>query len=84
MKTSLLFLMLIISGACSFAQHTFSKVYFDSTDYVYGYSIAATNDNGFLIAGSKPPAGLIFKIDSAGTILWDKNIPLEVMLDLTG
>src|SRR5688572_32589602 len=66
----LCFLLLTVKAD---AQNTFSMVYYDSSDYTYGYSLAPSFDNGYLIAGSKPQDGLIYKIDSAGTIIWDKK-----------
>jgi hypothetical protein len=58
------------------AQHTFTKVYYDSLNGVRTqvYSFTKTYDNNYILAGIKDYATFAMKIDTAGNILWAKKI----------
>jgi len=73
MKKNLLILLTLLCFNHSKGQAVFSKVYYDASLDIYGYSIVPSPDNGFLICGNKFNEGLIYKIDSAGTIVWAKK-----------
>ena len=72
MKASILFFLLIISGVRSMAQQTFSKVFYDSTSSGYAYSITPSFDNGEMVTGTIFNSGLVMKLDSAGSLEWNR------------
>src|SRR5436190_24380621 len=81
MKKILLILFVFFFFKYSNAQPTFSKVYYENNFDTYGYSIAPAPGNGFLICGNKFNDGLIYKIDSAGTIAWDKKYSVGLQVE---
>jgi hypothetical protein len=75
MKKLLLTLLIsssVLSGSL-FAQNTFSKVYYGSSS-TSAYSVVEAVDSGFVIAGSNSNAPFILKLDTAGTVIWKKQI----------
>jgi hypothetical protein len=60
-------------------QNTFSKVTRDTVAYANDF--IGTFDKGYLIAGGSNEKGLIFKIDSAGNVLWDKLFSNTTMIN---
>ena len=69
---SILFFLLPV---CSQAQQNmFNKVYKNSPPSgIQAFSIAPASDNGYLIAGSAWPNGLVLKTDSFGNTIWAKS-----------
>jgi len=68
---------LLFTINCSAQPITFAKVYIASTD-LQGYAIVATYDNNYIIAGEKDNVPYVFKLDSAGNILWNKKIGNDI------
>ena len=78
MKTSLKifilsFLILNLPALLNAQQQTFAKVIYYGSE-LGGNSIVKTYDNYYLIAGVKDQEALVLKMDSAGNIIWSKQI----------
>ena len=73
------FIVVLFSMAFSFAvqaqQTKFSKVFGRNTDPAEGCAAVQSSDMNYIVAGSRnsKAEALLFKIDQAGTILWEKK-----------
>jgi hypothetical protein len=73
------FIVVLFSMAFSFAvqaqQTKFSKVFGRNTDPAEGCAAVQSSDMNFIVAGSRnsKAEALLFKIDQAGTILWENK-----------
>ncbi len=79
MKTSLQIItilsVLFLSDGKLFAQQNiYSKVFSDNSGSVQANAVTNTPDNGFIIAGQWNGEAMVMKADSAGTLLWEKQI----------
>ncbi|MCX6306788.1 MAG: T9SS type A sorting domain-containing protein [Bacteroidetes bacterium] len=55
-------------------QPTFTTVFGGEYDPAEGCAMVKTPDSNYLVAGSRSYDALVFKIDPAGNILWDKKL----------
>jgi len=54
--------------------NTFSKVFYGAgNEEIQANSVLPTDDNGYIVAGQSVQSGLIFKMDSACNVLWNKT-----------
>jgi hypothetical protein len=85
MKTTCLLLILVFHSVLSEAQHIFQKIHHVDSMHISITNIANAPGNGFLLAGSISPYQLIgsgpadiflMRTDSAGTVIWTRQIEL--------
>ncbi len=69
-------LMVMVFQSGSAQQTTYTKVYYDMTGSAQVYATIATPGQNFLIAGERNDEPLVMKIDSSGSILWQKRLAL--------
>jgi hypothetical protein len=74
MKKKILVFSLSFICNYSFAQLTFSKVFYDSSTWFWirGNSVVQTPDKGYIIVGSQFFGGLVIKLDSSGGQIWKR------------
>lgn len=71
---NILFFISILAGMSTAQPVTFSKVYSKEFQSTIGHSIIQDHDGAFLIAGQHDTGAMLMKIDSAGNLLWAKEI----------
>jgi hypothetical protein len=75
MKKHLLTFILFLGITNLIAQPAmFSKVYYDWSAQVSGYSVTNAFDNGYVIAGSYNYLPFIYKTDASGNVVWKKVV----------
>lgn len=50
-------------------------------DTGFGYSLALTQDHGFIMAGTHPGSFILVKTDSLGNLQWRRSLRVDVSLD---
>jgi len=70
----LIFILLLFNFALIAQQPTFTSVFWYPNSSALGYAIVKTFDSNYLVAGERDNQGLVFKMNSAGNIVWAKRL----------